>query len=91
MAKRPTKSIQKEYDKCVSYGCVLCKKLYGIYSPPCIHHLTGAGMSLKSKDFIPLCHAHHQGKEGIHHLGTFTWEEKYGTQESLLKYYKENS
>ena len=39
---------------------------------------------------MPLCHTHHQGAEGIHHLGTFTWEEKFGTQEELLKWYEEN-
>ena len=92
MAKKPTKEIQKEYERMIEFGCVLCHKIYnGIKTPACIHHFTGAGMGLKNREnFIPLCHTHHQGKEGIHHLGTFTWEEKYATQEELLKYYKEN-
>ena len=45
-------------------------------------------MALKSKDFIPLCHHHHQGGEGIHTLGTKIWEEKYGTQEDLLNEFR---
>ena len=88
MAKKPNKEIQLKYKEAVSYGCVVCKKMYGIYTVPSIHHLTGAGMGLKSKLFIPLCFEHHQGSEGIHHLGNFTWEDKYGTQEELLEYYE---
>ena len=33
---------------------------------------------------------HHQGSQGIHYLGNFTWEDKYGTQEELLEYYEKN-
>mgnify|MGYP003118422960 FL=1 len=87
---KPNKKTIEEYKKAVKFGCVVCKKIYGVYTEPCIHHLTGAGMGLKSRLFIPLCHHHHQGKEGIHFLGTFTWEEKFGTQEQLLEYYKKN-
>ena len=38
---------------------------------------------------LPLCHEHHQGSQGIHHLGNKVWEEKYGSQEELLEYIKE--
>ena len=65
------------------------KKKYGVYTQPCIHHITGAGMALKNKEFIPLCHHHHQGGEGIHTLGTKVWEEKYGRQRDLLREFKE--
>ena len=54
MAKKPNKKIQKEYKKAIKFVCVVCKKHYGVYTEPCIHHLTGGGMGLKSKDFIPL-------------------------------------
>ena len=91
MAKKPNKKIQEEYKKAIEFGCVVCRKHYGVYTEPCIHHLTGAGMGIKSKSFIPLCFEHHQGSQGVHFLGTFTWEKKYGTQELLLKYYKDNS
>jgi len=54
-----------------------------------IHHITGAGMGKKSIHALPLCHEHHQGSQGIHHLGNKVWEEKYGSQEELLEYIKE--
>tara|TARA_R110002020_G_scaffold54680_2_gene152231 strand:+ start:874 stop:1152 length:279 start_codon:yes stop_codon:yes gene_type:complete len=86
---KPKKETIKEYERMIEFGCVVCFKLYGIKTPACIHHLTGAGLALKNREkFIPLCHTHHQGKEGIHHLGRFTWEDKFGTQEELLNYYK---
>lgn len=89
MAKKPTKDVQEQYKKMVDFGCVVCKKHFGVFTEPCIHHFTGAGMGLKSVDkFIPLCHAHHQGQEGIHHIGKHTWEAKYGTQKELLDWYK---
>ena len=91
MGKKPNKEIQKKYKEMVEFGCVVCKKLYGVNTPPCIHHLTGAGLALKNRDrFIPLCHTHHQGKEGIHHIGKFTWEDRFGTQQELLDWYEEN-
>jgi len=92
MAKKPpNKETKEHYKKLVELGCVVCLR-NGIYTAPCIHHLTGAGMGLRSDSLtqvIPLCHTHHQGSEGIHHLGVRTWEKKYGTQESLLEYTKE--
>jgi hypothetical protein len=51
--------------------------------------LTGAGMGLKSKRFIPLCHEHHQGNQGVHH-NTKLFEERFGTQEDLLDWYLQN-
>tara|TARA_R100001443_G_C3361148_1_gene179095 strand:+ start:2905 stop:3183 length:279 start_codon:yes stop_codon:yes gene_type:complete len=88
---KPKKEIVKQYKKMIDFGCVVCKRKYGVYTQPCIHHLTGAGMGLKNKEkFIPLCHHHHQGKEGIHHLGNKIWEDRFGLQEELLQYYKEH-
>lgn len=87
MAKPPNKETKKLYEKAIKHGCVVCKMQYGVYTEPCIHHLTGAGMGKKSDKFIPLCHYHHQGNEGIHHIGTKTWENKFGSQEELLKYF----
>jgi|TARA_E500000318_G_C3440561_1_gene164813 hypothetical protein len=89
MAKKPNKATQQAYKQAIEYGCIVCKKKYGVYTQPCIHHITGAGMALKNKEFIPLCHHHHQGGEGIHTLGTKVWEEKYGRQRDLLREFKE--
>ncbi|MBA4285452.1 MAG: hypothetical protein C0434_07970 [Xanthomonadaceae bacterium] len=64
------------------FGCVIC------CSPASIHHPRGgsvageasAGRKSSEAGVIPLCHYHHQGAEGIHHLGVETWEAKYGPQ-----------
>lgn len=34
---------------------------------------------------LPLCVGHHTGKEGIHTLGTRTWQKKFGTELELLE------
>ena len=68
--------------KLAGLGCILCG------SPACIHHLrSGMGMGQRNTHdrAIPLCHFHHQGKEGIHTLGTKTWQKKYGTELELLE------
>ena len=91
LAKKPNKEMKRRYGEAVEYGCILCKILYGVYTEPCIHHLTGGGMGMKSEDFIPLCHTHHQGSQGLHHLGNRVWEEKYGTQKEMLEMYLEET
>lgn len=62
-------------------GCVICER------PAHVHHLTGAGMGLKSKDKIPLCPEHHQhGGYGVAiHAGEQAFEKNFGTQQELLK------
>lgn len=62
-------------------GCCICG------SPANVHHIrSGMGMGQRNNDFhsIPLCHHHHQGAEGIHHLGTKQWQERYAPEEELL-------
>lgn len=87
MAKKPNKATKELYEKAVNFGCVVCKLHLGVYTEPCIHHLTGAGMGKKSDKIIPLCHTHHQGIEGIHHIGTKKWEKKFGSQSDLAQYF----
>ena len=43
-------------------GCIVCRKYYGVYTPPEIHHIDG--QSKKGAHFrtIPLCHRHHRNK-----------------------------
>jgi len=84
MAKKPPTKADKEwYDKIVQLGCIVCG------APAIVHHLTGAGMGLRSNnlDSIPLCPSHHNmGDFGeCVHNGTKTFEENYGTQEELLE------
>jgi len=54
MAKKPNKETREKYKRAINFGCVVCRKEYNLFSPSTIHHLTGGGMGLKSKDFIPL-------------------------------------
>jgi hypothetical protein len=89
VAKTPDKKTKQAYEQAINFGCVVCKKYYGLRTDATIHHLTGAGMGLKSKKFIPLCPEHHQGNTGVHH-NTKLFEERFGTQEELLDWYLQN-
>lgn len=88
MSKKARKRQEKEYlDRLSGIGCIACLNMGYEDSPATIHHITGAGMALKSSDYeaIPLCHYHHQGAGGIHTIGNDTWEAIHGTQEELLQ------
>ncbi|MEE9510347.1 MAG: Ref family recombination enhancement nuclease [Candidatus Bathyarchaeia archaeon] len=77
--KKPTKAEREYMSRVAELGCIICK------SPAELHHLTGAGMGLRSKDIIPLCPFHHRtgGHGNAIHAGTETWENIFGTQEEL--------
>lgn len=53
-----------------------------------IHHLIGCGLGKKASDLLSLliCNFHHTsgGRGHAVHSGVFKWEEKFGTQESLI-------
>ena len=89
MAKKPNKEMRRRYAEAIEYGCILCRNIYGVKTEATIHHLTGAGMGMKSEDFIPP--RHHLYEEGIHFLGRRVWEEKFGTQLELLEMYKNDT
>ena len=83
-----TKAYKAHMQKMVEYGCIICRHFEEVVDlPPCnIHHIRDhTGLGMKDKDMIPLCHYHHQGKMGIHHIGKKEWEEKYDTQRNLHK------
>ncbi len=65
-------------------GCCICGGQAAIHH--CIGHEFGSCMGRKAPDemTIPLCHNHHQGKEGIHQIGRDTWQRIYGKQSDLL-------
>jgi hypothetical protein len=65
-------------------GCCVCHRFYGVHSPATIHHVRSYGGKRDLAPVIPLCHLHHQGEQGIHHLGKKAWERIYGEQESYL-------
>ena len=74
-----TKKEKLHMQNMVEYGCMVCRHFEEVVDlPPCnIHHIRdNTGMGMKDKDMIPLCHTHHQGKLGIHHIGKKAWEKK---------------
>lgn len=77
---KPTKKQLEMWDRLREHGCAICRNPY-VH----IHHCgTGAG-GRKNHDFVlPLCEAHHTGKEGIHSLGRKKWQALYGTEQELL-------
>jgi len=82
--KKARTPAEKAYmDKVARLGCMICGK------PPHLHHVTGAGMGLKSSnyDVIPLCPYHHQqgGYGEAVHNGTKEFESRYGTQAEMLE------
>jgi len=80
MKKRPNKATRELEARMREFGCIICKR------PAVIHHITGAGMGLKSEKFFPLCPTHHTdgGFGNAVHSGTETWEAIFGTQEELF-------
>lgn len=63
-------------------GCVVCG------NEAMVHHIrSGMGMGQRASHFetIGLCYFHHQGREGIHTLGTKAWQRKYGYERDFLK------
>jgi hypothetical protein len=86
MKKKASVAERKHLQDVASLGCVICK------SPCQVHHLrTGMGMGQRNSHYmtIGLCHYHHMGAEGIHHLGKRAWEAKYGTELELLEKVRE--
>ncbi len=49
-----------------------------------IHHVRRYGETRKHSNATPLCWLHHQGPEGIHHIGKREWERRYMSQDDLL-------
>lgn len=74
---------KKHLQKVRELGCCICGA-----KPAHAHHIReGQGMGQKASDYesIPLCWYHHQGPQGIHHMGTRAWQERYGREEKLLE------
>ncbi len=62
-----------------SQGCIICG------SVACVHHIRIMGEPRDDFKTIPLCHYHHQGSEGLHHLGKAEWRKRYGHELDYLK------
>jgi hypothetical protein len=86
----PTKKEKEHWQQVRELGCIIadihCSQKIDI------HHPTGAGMGLKSSHFdvIPLCTNHHSAQTPLPfghavHKGTKSFEQNYGTQQSMLE------
>jgi hypothetical protein len=88
-SKTATAEEKRWMDAITEMGCIICKRELGVVSPPEIHHLNGKvkkGCHLQS---IPLCYRHHrEGSDNAlytsRHPSKKRFEERYGTEESLL-------
>ncbi len=65
-------------DWVASQGCMICG------SPACVHHIRINGEPRDDYRTIPLCWYHHQGAEGIHHLGKSEFRKRYGHELDML-------
>lgn len=83
--KKPATKAEKEYlSRVADLSCLICQM------PAEIHHITtarGFGGRASHYDTLPLCPFHHRlGNRGeAVHAGVKTWEERFGTQKSLVK------
>ena len=93
MAKRAATILEKSWMGAVaSMGCCVCRR-QGRRGLAAVHHIrTGIGMGMRASHFdvLGLCYRHHQGEEGIHHMGRRAWERAIGiTEMELLDWTKE--
>lgn len=81
MTKALTVAEKKHHEKVRELGCIV----FECFNPAAIHHIgTGMGGRKDHMRVIPLCHLHHQGKQGIHTLSRRIWQKIYGYEEELL-------
>ena len=90
---RMNKEDKAYFNALFEIGCCVCRIHYNVYSPPHMHHATGlkyrcSGKKASNDNVIPLCSRHHQYGSVEHpaiHSHPKLFEEKYGSQEELLK------
>ena len=85
MTIKNTKHKKIHYEKLVSLGCIICRKM-GFNSPAEIHHIN-EGRIGKRADFrmcLPLCPTHHRNGPESYHYSPKKFTEKWGTQKELL-------
>lgn len=84
MKRAPTAAEKRHMGRVAALGCVLCDHLgYGT-TPAQVHHIReGQGAGQRASNFltVPLCPEHHQGKTGLHGLGTNAFERTYKLSE----------
>lgn len=84
MKRAPTAAEGRYMGRVAALGCILCDHLGLGATPAQVHHIReGQGMSQRASNYltVPLCPEHHQGKSGLHGLGTNAFERTYGLSE----------
>lgn len=81
-----TKAQKRWMGKVAELGCIVCRNAGFGPTPAQVHHLReGQGGAQRANDFltIPLCPAHHDGKDSIH-KDRQMFQARYGTELDLL-------
>jgi len=76
------------------FGCVVCKKNFRVHTPAEVHHIDGKTKPGAHLNTIPLCYNHHRGgqDDGLltsRHPHKARFEQRYGSQQELLDYVRE--
>ena len=90
-SRRPTKHEFNWMRKLADFGCVVCQKEMGVYSPAEIHHIEGKTAPGSHLLTIPLCYNHHRGGADndlytSRHPFKKAFEKRYGFEYELLNY-----
>lgn len=88
--KAPTAAERRHVERVVSMRCIVCRNEGLGESPAEYHHvrfLGSMGKRAPHKAGLALCSAHHRtGGRGVaFHAGPQSFEDAYGTEESLLR------
>lgn len=83
-----SKAERQHKERVAGLGCMVCRRVYSAFTPDVQLHHRRAGMGWGKGDYrtlIPLCYEHHQGKSGVHGMGTKAFPLFYGfTEHDLL-------
>ncbi len=83
--KVKTQLERNHLDWVASQGCCICGNLANV------HHIREAGEPRNDFKTIPLCYDHHQGANGIHHLGKTEWRKRFGHEIYFLALMMKNN
>lgn len=80
---------KERFRKLVDLGCIVCRKVYDLWSEPEIHHLregNGTGQRASDDETIGLCPIHHRlSHTESFHLARNYFISTFGTEQELLE------
>lgn len=64
-------NVKDFHERVASLGCVICRRReeHG-YVPASVHHIAPGSSKRSEWSVAPLCHEHHQGRLGLHGMGS---------------------